>query len=134
MQEGTGTVRDTEFPASFFCHFKKLRCKSLFIVNVFTCVEGPKLIVVYWVTNNLLNNIKQESVCIETCLVSRVKSILSRSWVVLSSRVDVPTPSTEGVLQKWLDEVPTQRDIQKSNFEIYFLSTLAACQSLRLIM
>jgi hypothetical protein len=29
-----GTVRDTEFRASFFCHFKKLRCKSLFIVNV----------------------------------------------------------------------------------------------------
>jgi hypothetical protein len=28
------TVRDTEFRASFFCHFKKLRCKSLFIVNV----------------------------------------------------------------------------------------------------
>jgi hypothetical protein len=24
----------TEFRASFFCHFKKLRCKSLFIVNV----------------------------------------------------------------------------------------------------
>jgi hypothetical protein len=29
-----GTVRDTEFRASFFCHFKKLRCKSLLIVNV----------------------------------------------------------------------------------------------------
>jgi hypothetical protein len=28
------TVRDTEFRASFFCHFKKFRCKSLFIVNV----------------------------------------------------------------------------------------------------
>jgi hypothetical protein len=28
------TVRNTEFRASFFCHFKKLRCKSLFIVNV----------------------------------------------------------------------------------------------------
>jgi hypothetical protein len=27
-------VRDTEFRASVFCHFKKLRCKSLFIVNV----------------------------------------------------------------------------------------------------
>jgi hypothetical protein len=24
------TVRDTEFRASFFCHFKKLRCKSLY--------------------------------------------------------------------------------------------------------
>jgi hypothetical protein len=28
------TVRDTEFRALFFCHFKKLRCKSLFIINV----------------------------------------------------------------------------------------------------
>jgi hypothetical protein len=28
------TVRDTEFRASFSCHFKKLRCKPLFIVNV----------------------------------------------------------------------------------------------------
>jgi hypothetical protein len=28
------TVRDTKFRASFFCHFKKLWCKSLFIVNV----------------------------------------------------------------------------------------------------
>jgi hypothetical protein len=28
------TVRHTEFRASFFCHLKKLRCKSLFIVNV----------------------------------------------------------------------------------------------------
>jgi hypothetical protein len=25
---------NTEFRSSFFCHFKKLRCKSLFIVNV----------------------------------------------------------------------------------------------------
>jgi hypothetical protein len=28
------TIRDTEFRASVFWHFKKLRCKSLFIVNV----------------------------------------------------------------------------------------------------
>jgi hypothetical protein len=28
------TDRDTEFWASFFCHFKKLQCKSVFIVNV----------------------------------------------------------------------------------------------------
>jgi hypothetical protein len=28
------TVRDTEFRAQFFCYFKKLRCKSLFIINV----------------------------------------------------------------------------------------------------
>jgi hypothetical protein len=31
---GKCTVSDTEFRASFCCHFKKLRCKSLFIVNV----------------------------------------------------------------------------------------------------
>jgi hypothetical protein len=34
FESPNSTVRDTEFRASFFCHFKKLRCKSLFIVNV----------------------------------------------------------------------------------------------------
>jgi hypothetical protein len=32
--ESPNTIRDTEFRAPFFCHFKKLRCKLLFIVHV----------------------------------------------------------------------------------------------------
>jgi hypothetical protein len=64
-------VRD--FPCNCAHEFKQM------IEALFTCVEGPKLIVVYWVTNNLLNNIQYKEISIETSLVSRVKLILSRS-------------------------------------------------------
>jgi hypothetical protein len=47
-----GTVRDTEFRASFFCHFKKLRCKSLNVIILLFSVHVSRMSVIE------VNNVK----------------------------------------------------------------------------